>query len=183
MKNKKFKRKTQSKNKEFIFQEIIVNFNTRNKNIVKLYGYYQHKHYILLILEHMDNKDLKYFMKKHKKFSEGLTAFFILQVLKALGYLRMWPILHRDIKPENIMLNKSFTAKLGDFSLARKVEIHSKINASRSGTLPYLSPESVKKEASFDAFNYDKLDLFSLGVVMYILIFGKHPYNYQVFIK
>ena len=183
LKNKKFKRKTQSKNKEFIFQEIIVNFNTRNKNIVKLYGYYQHKHYILLILEHMDNKDLKYFMKKHKKFSEGLTAFFILQVLKALGYLRMWPILHRDIKPENIMLNKSFTAKLGDFSLARKVEIHSKINASRSGTLPYLSPESVKKEASFDAFNYDKLDLFSLGVVMYILIFGKHPYNYQVFIK
>ena len=131
----------------------------------------------------MDNKDLKYFMKKHKKFSEALAAFFVLQILKSLGYLKMWPILHRDIKPENIMLNKNYTAKLGDFSLARKVDLHSKINASRSGTLPYLSPESVKKEDSFDAFHYDKLDIYSLGVVMYLLLFGKHPYNYQVIVS
>jgi serine/threonine protein kinase len=175
-----------SKNREFIYQEILVNFNARNNNIVKLFGYFNHKEYILLILEYLNNRDLKYFMKRfHSKngdsnFSELLTAYFINQVMKALFYLKIRSILHRDIKPENIMLNTNFAAKLGDFSLSRKIDLTSTFKTSRSGTLPYLSPECVKKKTDIKASMCEKLDLFSLGVVMYFLLYNRHPFNYKV---
>lgn len=177
-----------SKNRDFIYQEILVNFNARNNNIVKLYGYFNHKEYILLILEYMNNRDLKHFMKKfHAKngesnFSELLTAYFMNQVMKAMGYLKMRSILHRDIKPENIMLNSNYIAKLGDFSLSRKIDPNMIFKTSRSGTLPYLSPECVKKKTDIKASQCEKLDLFSLGVVMYFLLFNRHPYNYKVYL-
>jgi len=163
-----------------------VNFNTRNHNIIKLYGYFNHKEYVLLILEYMNNRDLKYFMKKfHSKYPEGnfsevLAAYFINQILKALGYLKIRNILHRDIKPENIMLNSNYVSKLGDFSLSRKIDMNNNFKTSRSGTLPYLSPECVKKKVDIKPYQCEKLDLFSLGVVMYFLLFNRHPYNYKV---
>jgi serine/threonine protein kinase len=162
-----------------------MNYNARNFNIVRLYGYFNHKDYILLIMEHMNNRDLKHFMKKfHSKnegnLSEVLTGYFLLQILKAMGYLKVRNILHRDIKPENIMLNNNYVAKLGDFSLSRKIDLNSKFKTTRSGTLPYLSPECVKKKTTIKSIHCEKLDLFSLGVVTYYLLFNRHPYNYKV---
>jgi hypothetical protein len=137
----------------------------------------------------MNNRDLKHFMKKfHLKyadsnFSEILTGYIIIQVMKAMGYLKMRNILHRDIKPENIMLNSNYAAKLGDFSLARKIDLNSIFKTNRSGTLPYLSPECVKKKVNIKSIYCEKLDLFSLGVVMYFLLFNRHPYNYKVILN
>ena len=89
-------------------------------------------------------------------------------------------ILHRDIKPENIMLNTNYVAKLGDFSLSRKIDLNSTFKTTRSGTLPYLSPECVKKKTTIKSTLCEKLDLFSLGVVTYYLLFYRHPFNYKV---
>lgn len=134
----------------------------------------------------MNNRDLKQFMKSFdrkdkKNFSEVLACFFIHQILKAMAYLKSRNILHRDIKPENIMLNTKYVAKLGDFSLSKKIDLSCDYKTSRSGTIPYLSPECVKKKMSIKPTNVEKLDLFSLGVLMYYFLYNRHPYHYKVF--
>lgn len=174
-----------SKRKEFINDEILLNYNCRNSNIIKLFGFYEYKDYFLLIMELMNNKDLKNFIKKFiKKYefiSETLCGFFVIQIVNALLYLKGKNIIHRDIKPENIMLNHLYTAKLGDFSLARKIESNN-FQITKSGTLPYLPPENMKKgNLEIPVHFTDRLDVFSLGVIMYNMLYNEHPFKYKVF--
>jgi serine/threonine protein kinase len=184
LENHKFCSRSIAKNKDFVLQEIIINYNVRHPNIIKLYGYHEHKNYMILIAEYMNNKDLKNFIKTKSdklKFSEMLVGFFILQILKALDYLKMWNILHRDIKPENIMLDSSYNVKIGDFSIARKIDPLNNLNCSRCGTLPYMAPECIKMINNIEGSEFEKIDLFSVGVIMYIMLYNKHPYDYKVF--
>jgi len=166
-------------------QEINVNYLSGSANIMRLYHYFVYKNYILIVLEYMNNGDLKQFIKENKKlnpkgnFSEALTAHFIIQILNSLGHLKDINIIHRDIKPENILLDQNYNVKLGDFTLARRIYGNETITTSRSGTLPYLSPECIEERKILTFSESEKLDLFSLGIVMYILLFNKHPFNYK----
>lgn len=181
---KKFRKKTISKRKDFVDHEILINYNSKHPNIVKLYGYLNFKHYYLLILEFLQRKDLKCFIKKFYKtnnhMSEVLAAYFIIEILKGLKYLQSNHILHRDLKPENIMLSGDFIPKIGDFSLSKKVDNDKKFTTSRSGTIPYLPPESIKdKGVVIKGSLSERLDVFSLGVVFYYMLFNEHPFNYK----
>lgn len=136
-------------------------------------------------MEYLNNNDLKQFIKRYhmrsnNNFSETLCGFFMIQLLNSLYFLKTKQVLHRDIKPENIMLSNNYTAKIGDFSLSRLIDNNSKFTTSRSGTLPYLAPECVKKRTELTAESCYKTDIFSLGVVMYYFLFNSHPFQYKV---
>jgi serine/threonine protein kinase len=80
-------------------------------------------------------------------------------------------ILHRDIKPENLIFDEHGYLNLGDFGISKKVRKNVEIK-DRSGTPGYLSPELIqKKKQSFVC------DYFSLGIVVYEMIFLKRPFN------
>ena len=88
-------------------------------------------------------------------------------------------ILHRDLKLENILIkyndkeHKIFTIKLADYGSSKKSDSLSKIYfSSHVGTLYYMAPEILKGEK----YNY-KCDLWSLGIIIYKLFFGKSPYS------
>ena len=186
MKNKKFKKKPEIKNRELINNEITINHLLKNSKIVTLYSTYEYNEYILLLMEYLNNNDLKHFIKKfHNKnpnsqFSEILCAYFMIQLLQALFFLKMKNVLHRDIKPENIMLSSKYIAKIGDFSLSRIIDNNAKFTTSRSGTLPYLAPECVNRRTPMSSKSCYKTDMFSLGVVMYFFLFNNHPFQYKV---
>ena len=137
-------------------------------------------------MEYLNNNDLKHFIKKfhtknpNSQFSELLCAYFMIQLLQALLFLKMKNVLHRDIKPENIMLSSKYIAKIGDFSLSRIIDNNDKFTTSRSGTLPYLAPECVKRRTPMSPQSCYKTDIFSLGVVMYFFLFNNHPFQYKV---
>jgi serine/threonine-protein kinase len=102
------------------------------------------------------------------------------QIAEALAVAHAAGITHRDIKPENIMVRDDGYVKVLDFGLARlDASKDDALAAARKtnpgmmiGTIDYMSPEQAQGEAITTAS-----DIFSLGVVLYELAFGKHPFH------
>jgi serine/threonine-protein kinase len=102
------------------------------------------------------------------------------QAAAALSEAHAAGILHRDIKPENMVLCKDGLVKILDFGLARhglpgpepiSIGASGTISGSLSGTLSYMAPEIFRGETATKAS-----DVFSLGVVLYELVGGRHPF-------
>ncbi len=89
------------------------------------------------------------------------------QVLLALDYLHRRGITHRDLKPSNIMIDERGNARVLDFGLA----VQGSVGGGISGTLAYMSPEVLTGMPATP-----KSDLFALGVMMYEMFVGKHPF-------
>jgi len=109
------------------------------------------------------------------QYSERDAATVVHEVATALKYLHGRGIVHRDLKPENLLLTSEkpdADVKLCDFGLAAFVGVDDPPLTGRKGTIAYMAPEVFKGE------NYGmEVDLWSLGVIMYILLAGYHPFD------
>lgn len=110
-------------------------------------------------------------LSKRGKFNEEEAALIINQVLEAVSYCHANNIVHRDIKPENILIEgKSKNIKIVEFGASQKFDAEHKMS-SAYGTLHFIAPEVLMIE-------YDeKCDIWSVGVVLYILLSGKPPFD------
>lgn len=104
---------------------------------------------------------------------EKRVAFIVKEVLDGLAYLHDNRVVHRDLKPENIMLisnqeGETF-AKIVDFGLADYNNITLKKGA---GTPIYMAPEIVSSKVYSE-----KVDIWSVGVITYLLLSGRPPFN------
>ena len=163
--------------------------------------------YYFFLMENMELGNLKSFNENEiNNCSELLCSYFIYQCLLGLQHMHSNLIVHRDIKLENILINKNYDVKLADFSMCLQLKENTKYPISRSGTIPYLPPESfysrVKSKSSSKNKNNNiniiinnninhnnkkflsvesslKKDTFALGIVMYRLLFKEHPFDYE----
>jgi serine/threonine protein kinase len=113
-----------------------------------------------------------------KRFEEPRARFFFKQMLEAIQYLHAKGIVHRDLKPENILLssNDSDHIKLSDFGLSRMLNSSSNLKT-MCGTPQYVAPEVLKDGGGSAKKGYGALcDLWSLGVILYILLAGYPPF-------
>ncbi len=94
------------------------------------------------------------------------------QVVSALAHASKMGLVHGDIKPGNLILADQGTVKLSDFGLAKSK--HADMSEGISGTLSYMAPELAQ-----GAPLSDQSDMYSLGVTLYELTFGKRPYDLQ----
>ena len=150
-------------------------------NIVKLFEYFIDNDKYLLITEYCRGGDLFRVIKKKKKFSELSAVYIMFQIFRALIYCHNTiHLAHRDIKPENIVIFKKnntatedlYDVKLIDFGIAKKLDINNKkMDDKIKGSLYYMAPEVFGKKSD------EKCDIWSCGVVLYLLVIGKYPFN------
>lgn len=117
----------------------------------------------------------KYMLRNKYLFEEGQLQDFMVQFCRGYRVLLDAHVIHRDIKPENILLHNG-TFKIADFGFAKFIkpeEVGINANLSSKGTPLYMSPELF-----FDRVGSEKVDVFSLGIVLYRMAFkGIHPFH------
>ena len=128
--------------------------------------------------------DLDYFQKKliQKKYlSETLIAYITIQILEGLRYCHQCKIIHMDIKQQNILIDENLMIKITDFSVSQSYESYKeggKFNLPLAGTSLYMSPEVLGK-CEIDVEDCNKIDMFSLGTLLYNCAFGQFPYQLE----
>lgn len=155
-------------------KEINILKNLDHPNIVKLYETYQDKENIYLVMELCSGGELFDRIISQGSFDEIYAANLMKQVLSTICYCHDHGIVHRDLKPENFLfLNKNHNAplKIIDFGLAARVNNEDISLNTRAGTPYYVAPEVLQGK-------YDKqCDMWSLGVILYILLCGYPPFH------
>lgn len=99
------------------------------------------------------------------------------QLADGLGHAHRRGILHRDLKPANVLLTDDGRAMLLDFNLAEDLKLRQlPERASIGGTLPYMAPEHIEAYRTGTGRLDERCDLYSLGVILFELITGRHPF-------
>ena len=161
------------KSVKYIFNELLILRNLKNKFISNLSYAFQSQSSLYFITEYFPGGDLRYHINRRhsKRFSETETKFIICNILIALLYLRQNGIIHRDLKPENFLFDEDGYLHLTDFGISAALSTKRDVT-DVSGTNGYMSPETL-----FHMSQSFQSDYFSLGVICYELIFGRRPFG------
>jgi serine/threonine protein kinase len=165
-----------------------------NSNIIKLYEYGQgiltpldhannnentdEKTVYYQIVEYAINGELKDYVKDSStRIPEKIAAKLFMKIVKAVKYLHENNIAHCDLKPENILLDKNFNPKINDFGFSQKFDGKNGnfLLRKRSRTPRYSSPDV--RLALTKGYNGIKNDIFSLGVLLFVITIGKFPFD------
>ena len=142
-------------------------------NIIKIFDYYTDKNNFYVVNELVTGGELYDQIINLKFFTEDNAAIIMKQLLSAVFYLHSNKIVHRDLKPENILMETNnvgdYSIKLIDFGTA--VTFSKKKMKEITGTPYYIAPEVLK-----NSYN-NKCDVWSCGVILYVLLCGYPPFN------
>ena len=160
---------------DIINNEINIHSKLCHENIIRLYNVYEDKETFTInfIMEYAKDGNLYELLSKpenKKGFDEQRAFDYFIQVVNAVYYLHQNNIIHRDIKPENLLIGKKGLLKLCDFGWAKELNLENR--STFCGTVEYMAPEIVGSE------NYDYgVDIWSLGILLYELLFGHSPFK------
>ena len=153
-------------------QELSILLSVDHPHIVKFYEAFLDHKYVHLVMEQCDGGELYERLVNISRFKEADANMIIKQCLQALKHLHDQNIAHRDLKPENVLFTTDNDIKLIDFGMSKLMpkEANNFMNT-KLGTPYYVSPEVLDGK-------YDKrCDLWSVGVITYVLLAGEPPFN------
>jgi len=145
-----------------------------HENIVKLVDYFQICSLHFLVYEYVEGQDLFSLLKQSnfQPLREDFVKKIFCQLVNAVDYLHQLGICHGDLKLENVMLDSSGKLTLIDFGLS-SFSSADELCHTYSGTPAYVSAEILEKKP-YSGF---LADVYSLGVVLYCLLYAHYPFN------
>ena len=126
------------------------------------------------IFEYLSNGELfNYILKIKRKLPEDISKKIFYDIIKAIETCHKCGITHGDIKLENILLSSNFNIKLIDFGFAKRID--EGLLTSLTGTHGYAAPECFT--SSLKEYQGVPSDIFSLGIVLFLLVMGFYPFE------
>jgi tetratricopeptide (TPR) repeat protein len=168
-------RKNQSDRRR-LFQEAECASRLNDPHIAAIFDIFESGDDIFLVMEYVEGQTLRRRLEQPLSIAEFLEIGE--QCASALAAAHKGGVQHRDIKPENLMLNREGELKILDFGLARTLlredgtTLETAESANFAGTFAYMAPEALEEKATDE-----RADIFSLGVVFYEALGGRHPFK------
>ncbi|KAI0842749.1 kinase-like protein [Hypoxylon sp. FL0890] len=142
-------------------------------HIARLYEIIVTETLVWLVLEYCPGDELYNYLLKNGPLPAEKVQKIFTQLVGAVSYVHQQSCVHRDLKLENILLDKHENVKLVDFGFTREYEGKSNYLQTFCGTICYSAPEMLKGEK----YAGEKIDVWSLGVILYALLCGELPFD------
>lgn len=166
------KTRLNSSNLEKIYREVQIMKLLNHPHIIKLYQVMETKDMLYIVTEYAKNGEMFDYLTSNGRMSEAEARKKFWQILTAVDYCHRHHIVHRDLKTENLLLDANMNIKLADFGFGNFYKAGEPLST-WCGSPPYAAPEV------FEGKEYEgpQLDIWSLGVVLYVLVCGSLPFD------
>ncbi|XP_060076284.1 serine/threonine-protein kinase SIK3-like [Ylistrum balloti] len=155
-----------------IYREIEIMKLLKHPNIIRLYQVMQTERMLYLVTEYASGGEIFDHLVAHGRMNEKEARRKFKQIVAAVSYCHSRCVVHRDLKAENLLLDANLNIKIADFGFSNYFKPGSCLKT-WCGSPPYAAPEL------FEGKEYDapKVDIWSLGVVLYVLVCGALPFD------
>lgn len=178
---------SETKGKLSLWNEISILREMKHPNLLKLYEVHETKNSVYLVFDLLEGGELNKLFEQKKVLSQPEIVTIMHGLLEGINFMATRGLVHRDLKPSNIMVRTNTNSSeldknsvvIVDFGLATSVHSKSFIYK-RCGTAGYIAPEIIGAQIVEEKFTVTtKCDVFSLGIIMYVLATGKNPFDKQ----
>ncbi|XP_031429384.1 serine/threonine-protein kinase SIK3 homolog isoform X3 [Clupea harengus] len=155
-----------------IFREVQIMKMLRHPHIIRLYQVMETERMIYLVTEYASGGEIFDHLVAHGRMAEKDARRKFKQIVAAVHFCHCRNIVHRDLKAENLLLDHNLNIKIADFGFSNLFS-RGQLLKTWCGSPPYAAPEL------FEGKEYDgpKVDIWSLGVVLYVLVCGALPFD------
>ncbi|KAL4436178.1 hypothetical protein ABPG74_018162 [Tetrahymena malaccensis] len=166
--NQKFRE--MQKVRELFNSEVKILRTVKNENVVGYIDYFECLDSAFLVIEFCDSGDLEQYLKKRKTIPEAEAIELFKQILNGFKGLHEVPAVHRDLKAANILIHNKNILKIADLGFGKIIK-DNQLGVTVLGTSLTMAPEVLENK------KYGlEVDVYSLGVIFYQMLFGVFPY-------
>jgi len=167
-------------NSTSVLNEVRILQSVSHPCIINLEDVIDTPNFLFIVLELAEGGELFDKIIEKTKLNENEAKLHFFQIASAISYLHSKKICHRDLKPENVLLcttdETQPIVKITDMGLSKLVHLETRLKTF-CGTPQYIAPEVVSSAGLPDSSYNVKVDCWSLGVILYILLSGTPPFS------
>ncbi|KAI8916365.1 kinase-like domain-containing protein [Gorgonomyces haynaldii] len=155
-----------------LFREVRIMKMLNHESVVRLYEVIDTPDELYLILEYVPGGELFDYLVAHGRMKEKDARKAFRQIVAAVSYCHSMRVIHRDLKAENLLMDANMNIKVADFGFANQFTPGQQLNT-WCGSPPYAAPELFQGKE----YAGPEVDIWSLGVVLYVLVCGSLPFD------